>query len=128
MLIAPAPTAPLFADLAGGQRRSTTQALPESHADSVRADAFLTEVAASFEMTQRGWHEVVDRLHKLNAMLERQVADRTANNPAHRFFHHEQLFGRPQTTLPEPVNQERDRIEAPSFNAALTVTATCMAR
>jgi hypothetical protein len=38
------------------------------------------------------------------------------------------LSGRPQTTLPEPVHQERDRIAAPSFNAALTVTATCMAR
>jgi hypothetical protein len=36
------PTEPLFADLAGPQRRSTTQALPESHSDAVRADAFLT--------------------------------------------------------------------------------------
>ncbi|MGH7297698.1 MAG: hypothetical protein ACRELB_22360 [Polyangiaceae bacterium] len=32
---------PLFADLAGLQRRSTTEALPESHSDAVRADAFL---------------------------------------------------------------------------------------
>jgi hypothetical protein len=32
---------PLFADLAGVQRRSTTEALPESHSDAVRADAFL---------------------------------------------------------------------------------------
>jgi hypothetical protein len=35
------PGEPLFADIAGLQRRSTTQALPESHADAVRADAFL---------------------------------------------------------------------------------------
>jgi hypothetical protein len=35
------PTDPLFADLAGSLRRSTTQALPESHADAVRPDAFL---------------------------------------------------------------------------------------
>jgi hypothetical protein len=32
---------PLFADVAGARRRSTTQALPESHSDAVRADAFL---------------------------------------------------------------------------------------
>jgi hypothetical protein len=31
----------LFTDLAGAQRRSTTQELPESHSDAVRADAFL---------------------------------------------------------------------------------------
>jgi hypothetical protein len=35
------PTDPLFADLAGPLRRSMTQALPESHADVVRPDAFL---------------------------------------------------------------------------------------
>lgn len=35
------PNDPLFLDLAGAQRRSTTQALPESHADAIRADAFL---------------------------------------------------------------------------------------
>jgi hypothetical protein len=36
-----APQDPLFADLAGPRHRSTTQALPESHADAVRPDAFL---------------------------------------------------------------------------------------
>jgi hypothetical protein len=35
------PTDPLFADLAGPLHRSTTQALPESHSDVVRPDAFL---------------------------------------------------------------------------------------
>jgi hypothetical protein len=35
------PSDPIFADLAGPSRRSTTQALPESHADAVRPDAFL---------------------------------------------------------------------------------------
>jgi hypothetical protein len=35
------PNDPLFADLSGPLRRSTTQALPESHADAVRPDAFL---------------------------------------------------------------------------------------
>ena len=35
------PSDPLFADLAGPLRRSTTQSLPESHADAVRPDAFL---------------------------------------------------------------------------------------
>jgi hypothetical protein len=35
------PTDPLFVDLSGPQRRSSTQALPESHSDAVRADAFL---------------------------------------------------------------------------------------
>jgi len=31
----------LFADLAGPEHRSTTQALPESHTDAIRSDAFL---------------------------------------------------------------------------------------
>jgi hypothetical protein len=35
------PTDPLFADMAGPLRRSTTQALPEWHSDVVRPDAFL---------------------------------------------------------------------------------------
>jgi hypothetical protein len=35
------PSDPLFTDLAGSLRRSTTQALPESHSDAVRPDAFL---------------------------------------------------------------------------------------
>lgn len=35
------PNDPLFADVAGAERRSTTQALPESHSDAVRSDAFL---------------------------------------------------------------------------------------
>jgi len=35
------PSDPLFTDLAGALRRSTTQALPESHSDAVRPDAFL---------------------------------------------------------------------------------------
>ena len=43
-----------------------------------RADSFLTEMAAPYEMTHRGWHEVVDRLQELNVTLERQVAERTA--------------------------------------------------
>jgi hypothetical protein len=32
---------PLFEDVAGSQRRSTTQALPELHSDALRPDAFL---------------------------------------------------------------------------------------
>ncbi|HZU82727.1 MAG TPA: discoidin domain-containing protein, partial [Polyangiaceae bacterium] len=35
------PTDPLFEDVAGPLRRTTTQALPESHSDAVRPDAFL---------------------------------------------------------------------------------------
>jgi hypothetical protein len=35
------PDDPLFVDLAGPSRRTTTQALPESHADAIRTDAFL---------------------------------------------------------------------------------------
>lgn len=35
------PDDPLFVDLAGASRRSTTQELPISHADAVRPDAFL---------------------------------------------------------------------------------------
>ena len=36
-----APNDPLFVDLAGPLHRSTTQALPELHADAIRPDAFL---------------------------------------------------------------------------------------
>jgi hypothetical protein len=35
------PGDPLFVDIAGSSRRSVTQAMPESHADAVRPDAFL---------------------------------------------------------------------------------------
>jgi hypothetical protein len=35
------PKDPLFADLAGPRGRTTTQSLPESHADAVRTDAFV---------------------------------------------------------------------------------------
>ena len=35
------PSDPLFADVSGPEHRSTTQALPESHTDAVRSDAFL---------------------------------------------------------------------------------------
>ncbi len=35
------PNDPLFADVSGPFRRTTTQALPESHADAIRPDAFL---------------------------------------------------------------------------------------
>lgn len=35
------PDDPLFSDVAGPRSRSTTQALPESHADAIRPDAFM---------------------------------------------------------------------------------------
>lgn len=35
------PTEPLFADVSGPARRTTTQAFPESHTDAIRGDAFL---------------------------------------------------------------------------------------
>ena len=43
-----------------------------------KADEFLTQIVAPFEMTHRGWHDIVDRLHRMNETLERQVAERTA--------------------------------------------------
>ena len=46
-----------------------------------RADEFLSQVAAPFEMTHRGWREITDRLRAANETLERRVAERTA---AHR--------------------------------------------
>ena len=42
-----------------------------------RCDEFLSEVIAPFEMTHRGWHDVVGRLHRLNETLEQQVLERT---------------------------------------------------
>src|SRR5690349_17174950 len=38
-----------------------------------KAEDFLTQVVAPFEMTHRGWHEVVGRLRQLNETLEQQV-------------------------------------------------------
>jgi signal transduction histidine kinase len=43
-----------------------------------RANEFLAQVVAPFEMAQRGWHEMVERLRQANEELERRVAERTA--------------------------------------------------
>jgi len=43
-----------------------------------RADEFLSQVAAPFEMTHRGWREVIERLRAANETLELRVAARTA--------------------------------------------------
>jgi PAS domain S-box-containing protein len=52
---------------------------PEAIADAmIRAHAFMTEAFAPFEMTHRGWHEVVDRLRGINEALEARVVERTA--------------------------------------------------
>ena len=46
-----------------------------------RANEFLIQVAAPFEMAHLGWHEMADRLHLANEELEKRVAERTK---AHR--------------------------------------------
>jgi signal transduction histidine kinase/CheY-like chemotaxis protein len=43
-----------------------------------RANEFLAQVVAPFEMAQRGWHEMIERLRQTNEELERRVAERTA--------------------------------------------------
>jgi two-component system sensor kinase FixL len=43
-----------------------------------KTDEFLTQAVAPFEMINRGWREMVDRLRGMNEQLERQVAERTA--------------------------------------------------
>jgi nitrate/nitrite-specific signal transduction histidine kinase len=43
-----------------------------------RTDEFLTQAVAPFEMINRGWREMVERLRGINVELERQVAERTA--------------------------------------------------
>ena len=43
-----------------------------------KTDEFLTQAVAPFEMINRGWREMVDRLRDMNEQLERQVAERTA--------------------------------------------------
>jgi PAS domain S-box-containing protein len=47
----------------------------------VRANEFLTQAAAPFEMAHLGWREMADRLRRTNEELEERVARRTA---AHR--------------------------------------------
>jgi PAS domain S-box-containing protein len=44
----------------------------------IRAHAFMTQAFAPFEMTHRGWHEVVSRLRSMNEALEARVVERTA--------------------------------------------------
>ncbi len=46
-----------------------------------KANEFLTQVTAPFEMAYRGWHGLADRLRMANEELENRVAERTA---AHR--------------------------------------------
>jgi signal transduction histidine kinase/ActR/RegA family two-component response regulator len=43
-----------------------------------KANDFLTDIVAPFEMALRGWHDIVARLKNMNESLERQVAERTA--------------------------------------------------
>jgi PAS domain S-box-containing protein len=43
-----------------------------------RAEEFLAQVVAPFDMANRGWVEVVGRLRQMNATLERTVGERTA--------------------------------------------------
>jgi PAS domain S-box-containing protein len=43
-----------------------------------RAEEFLRQVVAPFEMANRGWQEIVARLDLLNSSLERQIDERTA--------------------------------------------------
>jgi PAS domain S-box-containing protein len=43
-----------------------------------RAEEFLAQAMAPFEMANRGWQEVVARLRRMNQSLEREVAERTA--------------------------------------------------
>lgn len=43
-----------------------------------KTEEFLTQAVAPFEMVNRGWREVVERLRGMNESLEHQVAERTA--------------------------------------------------
>ena len=43
-----------------------------------RAEEFLAQVVAPFEMANRGWHDVVARLRQINQSLEREIAARTS--------------------------------------------------
>ncbi len=43
-----------------------------------KTDEFLSQAVAPFEMINRGWREMVERLRGMNEQLERQVAERTA--------------------------------------------------
>ena len=43
-----------------------------------RTEEFLSQAVAPFEMINRGWREMVERLRGMNEQLERQVAERTA--------------------------------------------------
>jgi C4-dicarboxylate-specific signal transduction histidine kinase len=46
-----------------------------------RANEFLSQVAAPFEMAHRGWHQMADHLRLANEELEKRIEERTA---AHR--------------------------------------------
>jgi len=52
-----------------------------------RGDEFLAQLLAPFEMTRRGWNDMVARLRRMNETLEQKVAERTAalRESEHRF-------------------------------------------
>ncbi len=53
-----------------------------------RGDEFLAQILAPFEMTRRGWNDIVGRLRRSNEILEQKVAERTAalRETEHRFI------------------------------------------
>ena len=51
---------------------------PELRRRFENADEFLSQAVAPFEMINRGWRDMVDRLRGMNEQLERQVMERTA--------------------------------------------------
>ncbi len=52
-----------------------------------KGDEFLAQILAPFEMTRRGWNDVIGRLKHTNETLEQKVAERTAalRETEHRF-------------------------------------------
>ncbi|OKO88159.1 hypothetical protein AC629_10760 [Bradyrhizobium sp. NAS80.1] len=54
------------------RRNADVQRLP------ARASEFFTQVAAPFEMAQRGWRDIAGQLRVANESLEQRVAERTA--------------------------------------------------
>jgi signal transduction histidine kinase len=58
--------------------RSKSLSAKEISRRLAKGDEFLAQLLAPFEMTRRGWNDILGRLRQTNEILEQKVAERTA--------------------------------------------------